>query len=182
MSRVGKKPVPVPEGVEVALEDHTIRVKGRNGELSFEFHPNMNVAYDEEAREVRVTRPNDQRYSRALHGLTRSIINNMVRGVTEYFQKRLEIVGVGYNASLSGNTLELQVGLANTVRLTVPEDVICEVPDNTHVVVKGMDKQAVGHFAAEIRKSRPPEPYKGKGIRYEGEYVRRKAGKAFAGG
>ena len=117
-----------------------------------------------------------------MHGLTRSLINNMVQGVSTYFEKRLEIQGVGYNAVLDGGKLHLSVGFANTVRLPVPEGVLCELPDNTHIILKSADKQSVGQFAAEIRKVRPPEPYKGKGIRYRGEHVRRKAGKAFASG
>lgn len=182
MSRIGKKPIPVPEGVDVHVADRTVTVTGKHGELRFNHHPDVTVAYDGEAREVRVSRPDDQRSHRALHGLTRSLINNMVTGVTTPFEKRLEIVGVGYNAQLSGSTLRLNVGFANTVELAVPEGVVCEVSDPTHVVVKSADKQAVGQFAAEIRSTRPPEPYKGKGIRYQDEYVRRKAGKAFAGG
>lgn len=179
MSRVGKKPISVADGVEVAVKDGVVKVKGKNGELSLCYHPNMEVVYDTDARTITVTRPNDQRQNRALHGLTRSLINNMVTGVTTYFEKRLEIVGVGYQASLNSGSLDLQVGFANTVRLPVPEFVICEVPDNTHVTVKSADKQAVGQFAAEIRSVRPPEPYKGKGIRYRDEHVRRKSGKAF---
>lgn len=179
MSRIGKQPVRIPAGVDIKIDDGTITVKGANGELSLRYHPNMTVAYDADAREVRVTRPNDQRQNRALHGLTRNLINNMVLGVTTPFEKRLEIVGVGYQASLNGKNLELQVGFANTVRMPVPTGVACEVPDNTHVVLRSADKQAVGQFAAEVRAVRPPEPYKGKGIRYQGEHVRRKAGKAF---
>ncbi len=182
MSRIGKKPVAVPSGVDIKIDNGTITVKGQNGELSFEYHARMTVEFDSEAREVRVTRPNDQKQNRALHGLTRSLINNMVQGVTTHFEKRLEIVGVGYQAIVNGKNLDLQVGFANTVSLPVPENVICELPDNTHIVLKSADKQAVGQFAAEVRRVRPPEPYKGKGIRYQDEHVRRKAGKAFAGG
>ena len=182
MSRIGRKPIPVPDGVDVAVEGGTVTVKGKNGELSWTVHPNMIVTYDPESRELRVGRPNDARQNRALHGLTRSLINNMVQGVTNYYEKRLEIVGVGYNAVLDGEILQLQVGFANAVRLPIPDDVICELSDNTHVVVKSANKQSVGQFAAEIRAVRPPEPYKGKGIRYQGEHVRRKAGKAFASG
>lgn len=182
MSRIGKKPVLVPDGVEVAIQGTSINVKGKNGELSFSFHPNMTVAYDTQARTVTVTRPNDQSQNRALHGLTRSLIANMVQGMTEYFEKKLEIQGVGYNAVINGKNLDLQVGFANSVCLEIPNQVVCELPDPTHIVLKSCDKQAVGHFAAVIRKVRPPEPYKGKGIRYQGEQVRRKAGKAFAGG
>ena len=179
MSRIGKKLIPVAQGVDVAINDGTIRIQGKNGELEFQWHPNMQVVWDEGAREVRVERPNDQRQNRALHGLTRALIANMVRGVQEHFERRLEIQGVGYQASLAGKDLALQVGFANTVRLPIPENVICEVPAPTQIVVKSADKHAVGQFAANIRRVRPPEPYKGKGIRYVGEYVRRKAGKAF---
>lgn len=182
MSRIGTKPIPVPDGVEVTVDGNHVKVKGPGGELSLDCHTNMQVTYDADSKEVRVVRPNDQRQNRALHGLTRSLVANMVQGVKEPFEKRLEIVGVGYNASLAGTNLQLQVGFANTVSLPVPEKVSCELPDATHIVVKSPDKQAVGQFAAEIRRVRPPEPYKGKGIRYAGEYVRRKAGKAFASG
>ena len=182
MSRIGKKPIPVPDGVDVKIENGTISVKGKNGELSLRYHANMTVVYDPESKQVCVSRPNDHRQNRALHGLTRSLINNMVEGVTKYFEKRLVIVGVGYNASVANNTLELQLGFANTVKLPVPENVVCEVPDVTHIVLRSADKQAVGQFAAEVRKVRPPEPYKGKGIRYVDERVRRKAGKAFSSG
>lgn len=182
MSRIGNKTVSVPDDVEVVIENGSIRIKGKNAELSLSYHPNMTVDYDSGSREIKVRRPNDQRQNRALHGLTRSLINNMVQGVTTYFEKRLEIVGVGYNATLSGQKLNLSVGFANTVSLTIPDIVVCELPDNTHVVVKSADKQAVGQFAADIRRVRPPEPYKGKGIRFEGEHIRRKAGKAFASG
>ena len=180
MSRIGKKPVAVPSGVEVKIDTHTVTVSGKNGELSLDVHPQIDVVFDEEQREIRVSRPDDRRQSRALHGLVRSLINNMVLGVQQHFEKRLEIVGVGYQAFLNENALELQVGFANTVRFTIPNRVICELPDNTHILVKSSDKQAVGQFAADVRSVRPPEPYKGKGIRYQDEHVRRKAGKAFA--
>ena len=182
MSRIGNKPVPVPDGVDVKVQGGKVTVKGANGELSFEHHPKMSVEFDAESKTIRVVRPDDHRQSRALHGLTRSLINNMVVGVVNYYEKRLEIVGVGYQATLDGQTLNLQVGYANTVSLLIPKVVVCELTDNTHIVVKSADKQAVGQFAADIRKVRPPEPYKGKGIRYLGEHVRRKAGKAFASG
>ncbi len=182
MSRIGKQPVVVANGVDITIANGTIGVKGKNGDLSFTYHSNMSVEFDSEKQEVRVTRPDDSRQNRALHGLTRSLINNMVLGVQTYYEKKLEIVGVGYNATLAGKELKLQVGFANTIVLPIPEGVICEVPDTTHVVVKSADKQAVGQFAANIRKVQPPEPYKGKGIRYQGEHVRRKAGKAFASG
>ncbi len=182
MSRIGKQPVVAPSGVDVVVTGNRVAVKGPHGELSHEAHPRMNVSYDADSREVRVARPDDERDSRALHGLTRSLINNMVIGVQEPFVKRLEVVGVGYQASLSGNELSLQVGFANTVKLPIPEKVICEVPAPTTIEVKSIDKQAVGQFAADIRSVRPPEPYKGKGIRFQGEHIRRKAGKAFASG
>lgn len=179
MSRIGKKPIPVPDKVEVKVANGSVSVKGPSGDLSFTFHRNMNVEFDGDAKEVRVTRPDDSRQNRALHGLTRSLINNMVTGVTTPFEKKLEIVGVGYNAKLNGNKLALQVGYANTVELPVPAGVTCDLPDQTHITIRGADKQAVGEFAAVIRKVRPPEPYKGKGIRYSDEHVKRKAGKAF---
>lgn len=181
MSRIGKKPVAVPSGVDVTVNSGTITVKGKAGELKLAYHPRMQVAYNADSREITVSRPNDNKQNRALHGLTRSLINNMVTGVTTPFERRLEIVGVGYNAQLSGNTLNISVGYANTVSLPVPAGVECELPDQTHIIVRSADKQKVGQFAADIRHVRTPEPYKGKGIRYQDEHVRRKAGKAFAG-
>ncbi|QDT93995.1 50S ribosomal protein L6 [Gimesia algae] len=180
MSRIGKKPVPVPAGVEIKVDNTAISVKGKHGDLSFVFHPSMNVELDSETNEINVTRPDETRQSRALHGLTRALIANMVQGVETPFVRKLEIQGVGYQASLNGNKLSLQVGFANTIVLEVPQGVICELPNSTNIVLTSADKHAVGQFAANIRSVRPPEPYKGKGIRYEGEYVRRKAGKAFA--
>jgi large subunit ribosomal protein L6 len=180
MSRIGRKPVVVPANVKVAIADSTIQVEGPNGKLSFTHHPAMAVRFDEASKQVLVTRPSDERDHRALHGLTRSLIANMVQGVTTGYTKKLEIVGVGYQAQLrGGKTLALQVGYANQIVLEAPEGVKVVVPDPTHVTISGPDKQAVGQFAAVVRKVRPPEPYKGKGIRYEGEAVRRKAGKAF---
>jgi len=183
MSRIGKKPINIPAGVEVNINDGVVGIKGKNGELSFEWHPNINVeVVDNEeggGQSITVTRPDDQRQNRALHGLTRALVANMVAGVQEYFERRLEIQGVGYQAVLNGKELSLQVGFANTIKLPVPDGVICELPSNTQIVVKSADKQKVGQFAANIRRVRPPEPYKGKGIRYQGEHVRRKAGKAF---
>lgn len=179
MSRIGRKPVPVPAGVDVQVQDGEIQVKGTHGELKFRYHPAMTVNFDGEARQVEVARPDNQRSSRELHGLTRTLIANMVAGVQEPFVRKLEIQGVGYNAQLNNNELALQVGFANTVRLPVPGGVKCELPDPTHIVLSSCDKQAVGQFAANVRAVRPPEPYKGKGIRYDGEHVRRKAGKAF---
>ncbi len=180
MSRIGRKPVAVPKGVDLTLNGSHITVKGPQGTLSMQSHPNMTVAYDADSREITVTRPNDLRENRALHGLTRNLINNMIQGVVTPYEKRLEVVGVGYQATMKGKAISLQVGFANAIRLPVPEGVSCECPSATLVVLKSCDKQAVGQFAANIRKVRPPEPYKGKGIRYVGEKIRRKAGKAFA--
>src|SRR5262249_19692592 len=180
MSRIGRKPVPVPANVKVSVADSTIQVEGPKGKLSYTFRPEMGVRYDEAARQVLVTRSDDERLSRALHGLTRSLIANMVQGVTSGYTRKLEIVGVGYQAQLKkANTVALQVGFANQVVLEAPPGVTVTVPDATHITISGPDKQAVGQFAANVRMVRPPEPYKGKGIRYEGEVVRRKAGKAF---
>jgi large subunit ribosomal protein L6 len=180
MSRIGRKPVVVPAGVKVSLADSTINVEGPKGKLSLSYRREIGVKYDEAAKQLLITRPDDERLNRALHGLTRSLIANMVEGVTKGYTKKLEIVGVGYQAQLKkANTVALQVGYANQVVLEAPTGVTVTVPDSTHVIVTGADKQAVGQFAAEVRKVRPPEPYKGKGIRYEGETVRRKAGKAF---
>jgi large subunit ribosomal protein L6 len=180
MSRIGRKPVAVPANVKISIADRAIEVEGPKGKLSFSHRPEIGVVYDESKREVQVSRSDDERLSRSLHGLTRSLISNMVQGVANGYTRRLEIVGVGYQAQLKkANTVALQVGYANQVVLEAPTGVTVTVPDATHVVVTGADKQAVGQFAAEVRKVRPPEPYKGKGIRYEGEAVRRKAGKAF---
>ena len=180
MSRIGRKPVPVPANVKVSVADSTVQVEGPNGKLSFSYRGGIDVRHDESTRQVYVTRASDEREHRALHGLTRSLIANMVQGVTAGYTKKLEIVGVGYQAQLRGaNTVALQVGFANQVVLQAPEGVKVVVPDPTHITISGADKQAVGQFAAVVRKVRPPEPYKGKGIRYEGEVVRRKSGKAF---
>jgi large subunit ribosomal protein L6 len=180
MSRIGRKPVPVPANVKVSIVDATIQVEGPKGKLSFSHRPEIAVSFDESSRQVQVTRRDDERLSRSLHGLTRSLVANMVQGVADGYTRKLEIVGVGYQAQLKkANTLALQVGYANQIVLEAPPGVTVTVPDATHITINGADKQAVGQFAAEVRKVRPPEPYKGKGIRYEGEAVRRKAGKAF---
>ncbi len=179
MSRIGKKPIPIPAGVTVQVAAAKVTVKGKHGELTLNPHPRMQISLSEGGKELLVARPDDDRESRALHGLTRALLNNMVVGVSTPWEKKLEIVGVGYQAALSGKTLTLQVGFANAIKLTVPTGVICEVPDNTHITVRSADRQAAGQFAAEIRQVRPPEPYKGKGIKYSTERVRRKAGKAF---
>lgn len=182
MSRIGKQPIPVASGVDVKLAEGEIRVKGPEGELAHRYHPKMQVEWDEGGRQIRVTRPNDTPASRALHGLTRALVANMVEGVQKPYQKTLEISGVGYQASVSGNALSLQVGFANTVQLEIPSGVTCEVPSPTQVVVKSADKQKCGQFAADIRAVRPAEPYNAKGIKYSDEQIRRKAGKAFASG
>ncbi len=180
MSRIGRKPVNVPANVKVAVADGTLRVEGPNGKLEFQHRPEITVRFDEPSRTLLVERQDDERLSRALHGLTRSLVQNMVQGVTEGYTRKLEIVGVGYQAVLKkANAIELQVGYANRVLMEAPEGVKVVLADPTHITVSGADKQKVGQFAAEIRRVRPPEPYKGKGIRYEGEAVRRKAGKAF---
>ena len=180
MSRIGRKPVPVPASVKITIADSTIHVEGPKGKLSFTYRDAITVEFEEAEKQVVVKRADDERESRALHGLTRSLVANMVEGVTNGYTKKLEIVGVGYQAQLKkANTVALQVGFANQVVLEAPAGVSVVVPDPTHITITGSDKQAVGQFAAVIRKVRPPEPYKGKGIRYEGEVVRRKAGKAF---
>jgi large subunit ribosomal protein L6 len=180
MSRIGRKPVPVPATVKVSIADSTIQVEGPKGKLSFTHRAGVDVKYDPGAGQILVTRQDDERMNRSLHGLTRSLVANMVQGVTAGYTKKLEIVGVGYQAQLKkANTVALQVGYANQVVLEAPPGVSVTVPDATHVIISGPDKQAVGQFAAIVRDVRRPEPYKGKGIRYEGEFVRRKAGKAF---
>jgi large subunit ribosomal protein L6 len=175
MSRIGKQPVPVPDGVEVAIEPELVRVKGPKGELSERKARAIEVKQDD--GELVVTRPTDRGEHRALHGLTRSLIANMVHGVTEGYEKRLQIQGVGYRAQLQGKKLVLALGYSHPVEIEPPEGIEFEVPVPTQIVVRGISKQQVGETAAIIRKQRPPEPYKGKGIRYEGEYVARKVGK-----
>jgi large subunit ribosomal protein L6 len=175
MSRIGRLPIEVPGGVDVQLEPGVVRVKGPKGELSQQVSPDMRFERDDS--QLRVSRPTDRKDHRALHGLTRTLVYNMIVGVTEGFEKRLEIQGVGYRANLRGKTLELALGYSHPVRIDAPEGIEFEVPVPTQVVVRGIDKQAVGEVAARIRKARPPEPYKGKGVRYAGEYVARKVGK-----
>ena len=181
MSRIGRKPVVVPANVKVSVADSTVHVEGTpKGKLSFSYRSGIEVKYDEAGKQLLVTRADDERENRALHGLTRSLVANMVQGVTDGYTKKLEIVGVGYQAQLKkANTIALQVGFANQVVMESPPGVSVTVNDPTHITITGADKQKVGQFAAEVRKVRPPEPYKGKGIRYEGETVRRKSGKAF---
>ncbi len=175
MSRIGKKPIPLPAGVTVAIEPELVRVNGPRGEL-FERVP-LAISVEQEGEQLIVKRPTDRGEHRALHGLTRSLVANMVQGVTTGFQKTLEIQGVGYRAQLKGRDLELALGYSHPVSVKAPEGIEFEVPQPTRVIVKGNSKQMVGELAANIRKQRPPEPYKGKGIRYEGEYVARKVGK-----
>ena len=177
MSRIGKQPVPVLDGVKVSIDGSTITTEGPQGKLQFEHRPEISLELDEENKQILVTRGNDERMSRALHGLTRSLINNMVVGVKEGYEKRLEIVGVGYGGTVQGNELALRVGFANEIKKAIPSALDVTCPDQNHVVIKGCDKQKVGQFAAEVRAVRKPEPYKGKGVRVVGEYVRRKEGK-----
>jgi large subunit ribosomal protein L6 len=177
MSRVGKQPIPVPSGVEVSIEGARVTVKGPKGTLEHDAPPTITVSRDGD--DIVVTRPDDERENRALHGLTRSLVANMVRGVSEGYQRDLEIVGVGYRATAQGpSKLELQLGFSHSVQFEAPDGITFEVPQPTRITVRGCDKQLVGQVAANIRKIRKPEPYKGKGIRYADEYVRRKAGKS----
>jgi large subunit ribosomal protein L6 len=175
MSRIGRQPITVPAGVLVSVDPGRVTVSGPKGELRSVVPQRMKI--EQEDGVITVTRPTERGEDRALHGLTRTLVANMVEGVTNGFEKRLEIQGVGYRASMSGTNLELQVGYSHPVRVTPRQGIEFEVPAPTQVIVRGIDKQLVGQTAAEIRKVRPPEPYKGKGIRYEGEYVRRKVGK-----
>jgi large subunit ribosomal protein L6 len=182
MSRIGKQPIPLPSGVTIAIEPERVTVNGPRGELSERIHRDMQVervALENggEGEQLVVRRPTDRGEHRALHGLTRSLIANMVTGVTDGFEKRLEIQGVGYRAQLRGRDLELAVGYSHPVSIKAPDGIEFEVPQPTRIVVKGASKQQVGEIAANIRKARKPEPYKGKGVRYEGEYVARKVGK-----
>ena len=176
MSRVGKMPVIVPPGVGIDIKGSLVTVTGAKGELSRKFTDR--VSFEVEDGVVKVTRPDDTRESKALHGLSRSLLANMVEGVSEGFKKELEVHGVGYRAALKGKNMELQVGFSHTVTIEAPDDITFEVPEPTRIVISGIDKEQVGQVAADVRKVRPPEPYKGRGIRYVGEYVRRKAGKA----
>ncbi len=176
MSRIGKAPISIPTGVEVKVDGDTVEVKGPKGSLSQTINDTITVAVDDGT--LTVDRVNDERENRALHGLTRALLFNMVVGVTEGYSKELTAVGVGYRAALKGKDLELQVGFSHPVSIEAPDGITFEVPEPTKIIVIGIDKQKVGQIAANIRAVRPPEPYKGKGIRYKDEYVRRKAGKA----
>ena len=175
MSRIGNKPVVIPAGVTIDLKDNTVTVKGPKGELSYTFNQNITLVQNE--GEVVFTRPDDSKENKTIHGTTRAVFNNIVVGVTEGFQRELELIGVGYRAQLQGKKLVLNVGYSHPVEFTPEEGIEIEVPSNTKVIVKGYDKQKVGELAANIRGVRPPEPYKGKGIRYVDEFVRRKEGK-----
>jgi len=175
VSRIGRKPISVPDGVSIDVKPGAVSVKGPKGELSQAVSPDMKV--DQSDGTLTVERPTDRGEHRALHGLTRSLIANMVEGVTDGYEKRLEIQGVGYRARLQGKSLELSVGYSHPISVTAPEGIEFEVPVPTQIIVRGIDKQLVGETAARIRRTRPPEPYKGKGVRYAGEHVRRKVGK-----
>ncbi len=176
MSRIGKMPVAIPSGVDVKVDGNVVTVKGSKGELTREFSEILTIKV--EGEEVIVTRPDDSRQAKSLHGLTRTLIHNMIEGVSEGYAKKLELVGVGYRAALKGKDLEIQLGYSHPVNVVAPENITFEVPSQTEIIVKGISKEQVGQVAADIRAWRKPEPYKGKGIRYEGEYVRRKLGKA----
>ena len=176
MSRVGNNPIEIPEGVEVRIEGNKVSVKGPKGELSRDF--NKNMIFEQVEKTLLVKRPNDERENVAMHGLTRSLLNNMVEGVSKGFEKKLQLTGVGYRAMLKGRDLELQLGYSHPIVIKAPEGITFEAPSQEEILVKGIDKQLVGEISANIRKQRPPEPYKGKGIKYEGEHIRRKLGKA----
>ncbi len=176
MSRIGKMPIAIPSGVEVTIDGQTVTVKGGKGELTRTFQDIISIKMEDS--QILVERPNDSREAKSLHGLTRTLINNMIVGVSEGYSKKLELVGVGYRAALKGSDLELQLGYSHPVVVSAPENITFEVPSQTEIIVKGISKEQVGQVAANIRAWRKPEPYKGKGIRYEGEYVRRKLGKA----
>ena len=178
MSRIGREPIDLPAGVEVKIDGQNIAVKGPKGELSMVAHPNMTVT--QEGNVLHVTRPNDMKENRALHGLTRSLVHNMVVGVSQGYQKTLDVNGVGYRVALEGQKLVMNLGFSHQVYVEPPKGITIEVPNPNQIVIKGADKQLVGQFAAEVREKRPPEPYKGKGIKYSDEVIRRKVGKTGA--
>jgi large subunit ribosomal protein L6 len=178
MSRIGKKPVPIAAGAKVVIDGRLITVEGPQGVLKYEHRPEVTVTLDDDGTHVVVAGDSDNRESRQFHGLTRALVANMIAGVTQGYEKKLEIVGVGYLAAIQGDTLQLRVGFANELHRKIPADLKVTCPDQTHIVVKGCDKQRVGQFAAEIRSLRKPEPYKGKGVRYQGEQVKIKPGKS----
>lgn len=177
MSRIGKKLIPLPAGVKVNVAQGEIVVEGKLGKLQYRHRPEIDIKVDTDKNTVVCSRSSEERQIRAYHGLTRALVANMVEGVSQGYEKKLEIQGVGYLGAIQGKTLQLRVGFANEIQKPIPEGLTVTCPDQTHIVVKGMDKQQVGQFAAEVRAVRKPEPYKGKGIRYDGEVVRRKAGK-----
>ncbi len=179
MSRIGKKPVAVPQKVKVSVSGGTVTMEGPKGKISRTFRPEVEVSFSQPDSALRVERKGDEAFARAYHGTTRAHLANMVRGVSDGFERALSIVGVGYNAKLQGQKLTLSVGFSHPVEMVIPEGVSVEVPQPTRILVRSVDKQKVGEFAARVRKVRPPEPYKGKGIRYEDERVVKKAGKAF---
>ena len=178
MSRVGRQPVKVPAGVKVSVSGSKVSVEGPKGKLEREFRPEIDIAIDEDSKMVKVSARGSDRTSRSLHGLSRALVQNMVVGVSEGYEKRLEVVGVGYLAAVQGDTLQLRVGFANEIKKKIPQGLQVTCPDQNHIVVQGCDKQLVGQFAAEVRAERKPEPYKGKGVRYQNEYVKIKPGKA----
>jgi len=178
MSRLGKKPIPVPAGVKVAVQGRNINVEGPKGKLQWEHRREVSLAYDDAAKQIIVSRENDERPARAFHGLTWALVKNMIEGVAKGYEKRLEIVGVGYQAAIKGKSVSLRVGYANELVREIPAGLTVTCPDATHIVIQGPNKQMVGQFAAELRSLRKPEPYKGKGIRYQGEYIKIKPGKA----
>lgn len=182
MSRIGKQAVTIPANVKVKVSDGKVFIEGPKGKLEMSYHRNMTVQHDEAGKAIKVTRPDDERINRSLHGLTRSLIANMVEGVVKGYEKKLKIEGIGYQARMDKKKVVLTVGYANAIEMAPPDGVTVELPDPTTIVIKGADKQKVGQFAADVRRVRKPEPYKGKGIRYENEQVRRKEGKSFTSG
>ena len=175
MSRIGRKPISIPAGVDVKIDGNVVTVKGPKGTLTREFHPNMHIA--QEGNELLVTRPNDEKENRSLHGLTRTLLHNMVVGVTEGFKKELDVNGVGYRVAMDGKKLVMNLGFSHQVFMEGPEGITIETPSANKIVISGASKEQVGQFAAEVREKRPPEPYKGKGIKYTDEVIRRKEGK-----
>jgi large subunit ribosomal protein L6 len=178
MSRIGNKPIPVLDGVKISVAGRKVQVEGPKGKLEWEHRREVSVKVDGDKKQVVVARENDEREARAYHGLTRALLNNMIFGVKNGYEKRLEIIGVGYQAALKGKSINLRVGLANELVKEIPAGLTVTCPDATHIVIQGCDKQLVGQFAAELRSLRKPEPYKGKGVRYQGEQIKLKPGKA----
>ena len=178
MSRIGNKPIPVLDGVKISVTGRKVQVEGPKGKLEWEHRREVSVKVDGDKKQIVVARENDEREARAYHGLTRALLNNMIFGVKNGYEKRLEIIGVGYQAALKGKSLNLRVGLANELVKEIPAGLTVTCPDATHIVIQGCDKQLVGQFAAELRSLRKPEPYKGKGVRYQGEQIKLKPGKA----